>query len=485
MAGASLWACAPSSNIPPGQKGSAGPPSSQPGGVAAIDPSGLEVLLDPVFAKGMADEHIPGAVFILVRDGRVVFQKGYGVADVASQRPFRPDTIFPIASITKVFTSTAVMQLADRGQLDLQADVNRYLKSVRVPDTYPQPITAENLLEHTGGLDEIPGRLVRPPDQQMPLDKFLASRLVRIRAPGELTSYSSYGMALAGLLVQDVSGLPFEEYLTRNIWQPLGMRRSFITVPAALRGEMATPYEIEEDGKAVPIPYEVYHTPPASSIVSTAENMTHFMIAHLQKGQYEGSRILSEKAAELMHQQHATVHPRLPGMAYGFQVSDTNGLRILEHGGDIGGFSSLMVLLPDEGVGFFIADHREGANLRNTVREQILDRYFPDTRPAQKAVPRAEDAESLRRFAGTYRATTFCHSCPDGGPFVQDFEVTANSDGTLTLWDQSWVQAAPLYFVSPDGRRRIGFKEDASGKIVAVSAGSWRVLERLREKGKE
>jgi CubicO group peptidase (beta-lactamase class C family) len=119
----------------------------------AVNPDGVAKLIDPVFASGMKKENnIPGAVFVLVKDAKVIFAKGYGVADVNSGRRIDPETtIFPIASVTKMFTATGVMQLADSGRLDLHADVNRYLTSLRVPDTYPQPITTAHLLTHTSG----------------------------------------------------------------------------------------------------------------------------------------------------------------------------------------------------------------------------------------------------------------------------------------------------------------------------------------------
>lgn len=445
-----------------------------------IDPTELAALVDPVFAAGMKEERIPGAAFVLVQNGRVVLSKGFGLADVASGRPVRPDsTIFPFASISKVFTATAVMQLAEQGRIDLDTDVNRYLKSVRVPPTYPRPVTIAHLLTHTSGLDELPGRRVRDAAELVPLGRFLAGRLIRVHAPGEVTSYSSYGMALAGLLVEDVSGQPFEEYLRLHIWKPLGMSRTFITVPGTLGADLATAYEMEGD-ELVPVPYELYQTPPTSSIVGTAEDMARFMIAHLEHGRYGGARILSDGTATEMHRQHATMHPLVPGWALGFQVDDSNGRRIIEHGGDIGGFSALMTLLPDEDVGIFVAHHLESRNLRFDVRQAILDRYFPDRRPRKAPAPQPKTAGRLTRFAGTYRANIFCHSCSDGGPNVQDFEVKANDDGTISLWDTRWVEVSPLYFVGLDGRRRIGFSEDGSGRIVAVTAGAWRVLERVR-----
>ena len=449
------------------------------GARAPIDSTELAALVDSVFAAGMTRERVPGAAFVFVQDGRVVLAKGFGKADVASGRLVRPDrTIFPIASISKVFTATAVMQLVDRGRIDLNADVNQYLTSARVPPTYPQSVTAAHLLTHTAGFDELPGRRVRTAAELVPLGRFLRDRLVRVHAPGEVTSYSSYGMALAGLLVEDVSGEPFEEYLKRHIWKPLGMSRTFITVPSALRLDLATAYELEGEA-LVPVPYEVYQTPPTSSIVSTAEDMGRFMIAHLQDGRYGDARILSVNAATRMHRQHATMHPLVPGWTLGFQADDGNGRRIIEHGGDIGGFSALMTLLPDEGVGIFVVHHLEGRNLRFDVRRAILDRYFPDRRPLRVPTPQPGTAERLHRFAGTYRANIFCHSCPDGGPNVQDFEVKTNDDGTITVWDARWVEVSPLYFVRADGRARLGFAEDKSGRIVALTAGSWRVLERV------
>ncbi|HET6837934.1 MAG TPA: serine hydrolase domain-containing protein [Gemmatimonadales bacterium] len=430
-------------------------------------------------AEGMARESIPGAAFILVRDDRVVLAKGYGQADVASGRAWSPDTtIFPIASITKVFTATAVMQLVDRGKIALNADVNGYLTSTRVPATYPQPVTAAHLLSHTAGLDELPGRRARSAADVVTRGAFRPGKLVRVHPPGELTSYSSYGAALAGLLVQDVSGVAFEDYLRHHIWQPLGMTRTSITPPGRSAGRLATAYEWD-DGRLTAIPYEIYHTPPTASILSTLPDMARFMVTHLETGPAGANRILSDSAAELMHRQYVTMHSRVPGWTLGFQVDDINGRRLIEHGGDIGGFSSLMTLLPDEHVGFFVVHHLEGSNLRFDLRQLILDRYFPDSRPRQAPIAQPDAARRLRRFAGTYRASIFCHSCRDGGPNVQDFRVTANDDGTITAWDQRWVEVSPLYFVSADGSRRIGFAEDKNGRVVALTAGSWRVLERV------
>lgn len=445
--------------------------------VHAAGLDGIEAVVDAAMAAGMKEEQIPGAAIIVVRDGAVVFAKGYGKADLESGRPFSPDgTIFPIASVSKLFTATALMQLVDSGAVELAADANRYLESAKVPPTYPEPITVTQLLSHTSGLDELPGRRVRSASELMPLGKFLSQRLVRVHAPGEMTSYSSYGMSLAGLMVEEVSNTPFEVYLREHIWKPLEMNDTSITLPAD-KTRLATAYELDGD-KPVPVPYEIYQTPPAASILSTAADMSRFMIAHLDDGRFRDRRILSKRGAERMQRRAATVHPKLPGWTLGFQEADLNGERILEHGGDIGGFSTLLTLLPERGIGFFIVHHLESNNLRFDVRQAILDRYFPDTRGLKSPVPDPARAEGLKRFAGTYRANIFCHSCSSEQP-VQDFKVEANDDGTISVWGDRWVEVSPRYFVGVDGKGRIGFAEDESGRITAMSAGSWKVVERI------
>ena len=423
---------------------------------ATIDRAELEKLLDDVIPTEMKARNIPGAAFILVENGRVVLIKGYGGVDPAT-------TVFPIASISKVFTATAVVQLADRGKLDLGADVNRYLKRIESP-----PVTAAQLLTHQGGFDELRGRLIREGQKQQPLHEFLKTRLVRVHAPGEQTSYSSFGAALAGLLVEEVSGLPYDRYLARHIFKPLGMTSSGVGVATK---NAATGYEADEKGKIYAVPWERYHTPPASSVYGTASDMGRFMIAMLSGGK----GILSERATKSMLTQQATMHRGVPGYGYGWQMSDTNGQRIAEHGGDIGGFSSLMTLLPDRRIGFFIVSHREGIELRDPVRSAILDRWFPAT---PRKVVKTTSPSTAKDVAGTYRMNIWCHSCPADSS--RDFEVKANDDDSLTISGRTWIEVEPLLYYRADGKGVLGFHRNAKGEVDVMTGGSWMVWERVR-----
>ncbi|HET7600413.1 MAG TPA: serine hydrolase domain-containing protein [Gemmatimonadales bacterium] len=463
--------------------GGAAPSCQRPG----IDPRELAVLVDSVMRAGMAEERIPGAAVVVLDHGRVVLDRGYGVADVATGRAVDPHTTrWPFASITKVVTATALMQLVERGRVRLDADVNRYLKVARVPPHAGPAVTPWHLLTHTDALDELPGRQVESRAARVPLAEFLRTRLVPAGRPGEITRYGTYGIALAGVLIEDVSGVPYAEYVRRELFAPLGMQRTTIDLPLDDSGSVATAYERTTDGVR-PTQYEWYQTTPTSSLVSTVDDMARFMALHLGAaprhggggggggGIEGGGPVLHDSTIRAMARQQATVHPAIPGWGLGWQLDDANGRRVLEHGGDIGGFASLMTLLPDERLGMVVVHHLEGSNLRFALRRAILERFFPDRRPPLHPHPATGDPA---RFAGTYLANNYCRSCPDGAENAQRFEVTAAADGWLELWDERWGEVGPLLFATQDGRRRIGFMRDSLGTVTAVSAGSWRVLER-------
>ena len=444
---------------------------------AQRDLADLDRLVDSVMRSGMAAEKIPGAAVVVLHRGRIVLERGYGLADIASNRRVNPrTTLWPFASITKVFTATAVIQLAARGQVDLAAEANRYLRGVHVPDKSWPPVTVANLLTHTDALDELAGRQAPSRDKLLPLDEFLRNRLVRIGPPGIVTRYGTYGVAVAGVLIQDVSGLRYDRYLERSLFAPLGMRHSSIGPPLGAEDSVASPYAIN-NGRLERIAPEWYNTTSTSSLVSTVDDMARFMALHLETPlSGNADAVLPRRWIREMARQQATVHPAIPGWGYGWQLSDANGQRIIEHGGDIGGFASLLTLLPDERFGLLVVSHLEGSSLRFKLKQAILDRYFPDKRAPRPGTSRPK--RELLAYAGMYLANNYCRSCADGQRNAQQFEIVANDDGSLGLWDDKWREIAPLLFSSEDGKRRIGFMRDSSGRVTAVSAGSWRVIER-------
>ena len=434
----------------------------------------LSAFVDSVITAEMAREKIPGAAFVYVQNGQIGFSRGYGLANVERRsRVVADSTIWRIGSISKVFTATAVVQLFDREQVALDAPVDRYVHRVKIPANYPEPVTVRDLLDHTAGFDEIrPGTQASTRDSVLPLDKFLEGRLVRIRPPGRTTAYSTYGITLAGDLVEEVSGVPYETFLARNIWKPLRMKGTCITVPESWAKDVAVGYEIESDSLAAQ-PWEWYHTTPASSINATATDMAQFMLAHLGDGASRSGRILTGNAAREMHRQQATMDPRLPGFALGFYEDYVGSLRVLEHGGNMAGFSAMMVLIPEANAGFFVVNHFEGSRLRDNLKYALLERFFPRARE-RKPVPPLPPASKVnaKRFVGRYAPLPSCWSCEPARVWSL-MEVKANDDGTLSLVGGRWIAADSLCFVRENGSGYIAFRTDSTGSVAQLFAGSY------------
>src|SRR3990172_1351525 len=207
----------------------------------------LEAFFDGVVAAQMRSHSIASATVSVVKDGELFFAKGYGYADREARRPVDPErTLFRPGSISKLFTWTSVMQLVEQGKIDLDANVNQHLSDFQIPDTFPEPITMKHLMTHTPGFEDgaLGYLLIKSASDLVPLSASLAAHVPRrVRPAGAYSSYSNYGTALAGLIVANVSGMPFEEYVEKNIFEPLDMSRSTFRepLPERLAPHRATP----------------------------------------------------------------------------------------------------------------------------------------------------------------------------------------------------------------------------------------------------
>lgn len=450
------------------------------------DSKELEAFLDPIFAEQMEKSHIPGAVISIVKDGKIIFTKGYGVADIEKKTPVVPNqTIFRIGSITKVFTALAAMQQADRRKIKLTDDVNKYLTGAKVPNTFPQPITFHDLLTHSSGLDEIsPGRHTKDENKVIPLGEFLKTRIVRRAPPGEIISYSTYNSVVAALAVEQITKTPFKVYLQKNIFEPLKMNRTSIhSVKSEHKQDLASGYEYDKD-KYQKLQYGWSHTYPAGSMNATATDMARFMIANLQLGTIDGKRILSEKAAREMQATQFRNHPKIPGWAYGFYELEKNDLRLIEHGGSNGdGYSAMIMLAPEKNLGIFVACNTENGAGSLPVKDKFLDRYFPSQKKAEVPQTKNPAPDELQKFAGKYRSIIYCHSCPPNTSYVTEpFEVKVTDDGMISVFGVPWKQVEPMLFVRPNGRFAgrsfLGFKKNSKGEIAYMFQDSLWVFEK-------
>ncbi len=349
----------------------------------------VQEFLDKTLARQLEDGGIPGATVSVVKDGEVLFAESYGQADVEEDEPAVADeTLFRIASVTKLFTATAAMQLAEEGKIDLDEDVNAYLGDGEIPNTYPgRPVTMRHLLTHTAGFEEhFTGSGARDAGDVEHLGEYLSEQMpARVRPPGEVTSYSNYGMSLAGHIVEEVSGVPYERYVEQNVLAPLGMESTTAAQPPApgLWDRQATGYDVE-GGEPVARPFEYFDDAPAGTVSATATDMAAFMIAHLQNGRYKDSRILEEATAKGMHEGQFSNDPRLDGMAFGFEEHTVNGERVIRHGGNLNQFHAMLALLPERGVGIFVAYNSYGTGgdfAEYELVEGFLDRFYPEAPP--------------------------------------------------------------------------------------------------------
>ncbi len=434
----------------------------------------LEAFLDGMMPSQLQREDIAGAVIAVVKDGKVIFAKGYGLSDVEKRTPVTADaTLFRPGSISKLFTWTSVMQLAEQGKLDLDKDVNEYL-DFKIPPAYGKPITLKNIMTHTAGFEEV-GRDLFVADAQhlYPLDRFLKNHVPdRIFPPGVIPAYSNYATALAGYIVQRVSGKPFEQYVQDNIYTPLDMQRTTFVqpLPANLQPMMSNGYK-KASGKAQP--FEFVEAFPAGSVSTTARDMCNFMIAHLQNGQFEGKQILKPETAKLMHSRLFGTDDRLDAMAHGFYEESRNGERIIGHGGDTENFHSDLHLILDKDVGFFVSFNSAGkgeVSSRTILFEAFLDRYFPFPPPPGTKVENA--AADAQQVAGSYKSSRRFESSflsittPLGEP-----KVVADADGTITVDPikgangqlKKFEEISPFLYREVHGQDHIGFKKDADG----------------------
>lgn len=409
---------------------------------AALDRADLEAWLDGFLPYAMERGDIAGAVVAVVKDGEVLLKKGYGYADVAAKRPMDPDvTLMRIGSVSKLFTWTAVMQLVEQGKIDLDQDINEYL-DFRVPAAFDRPVTMRQLMAHRGGFEEgLKSVLMTDPKLFISTEQYLKEYpRPRIFSPGEVPAYSNYGTALAGYIVQRLSGEPFDAYVERHIFAPLRMTRSTLSqpLPAQFAGEVSNGYM---KGSEAALPFELVVTAPAGSVSATAADMAKFMLAYLQQGRLGEDQLLR---AETVRQMQGGENPfDVPAgfdrMSYGFFDGSRNGRRVVGHGGDTIVFHSDLNLLLDEGVGIFFSANSRGAEdsvygIRAQLFDGFLDRYFPPRASAAPAPSLETAGKDAQPIAGRYESSRRIEN-----GFLSFFYLLSqtviggNPDGTITL----------------------------------------------------
>jgi len=423
----------------------------------------VDAWLDGFMPYALQQGDIAGAVVTVVRDGQVLTERGFGYADIAAHVPVDPEaTLFRAGSISKLFTWISVMQLVEQGKIDLDADVNRYL-DFRIKPFHDQPVTMRQLMTHTAGFeDAFKGGITEGENPPRPLGEVVRElQPARVFAPGSTPAYSNFGAALAGYIVERVSGTRFEDYVDQHVFLPLGMSHSTFhqPVPATLRASVARGYTTAHQA---PGAFELISVPPAGSLSITGADAARFMIAILNGGQ----GLLQPASVALMQKPATEFAPGLNRMGLGFYQQRVDDIVAVGHAGDLVRFHSSLWLLPGHDVGVFISMNSAGSGeatsqLRRSLFEQFVDRYYPPANPTPPVeLPTAR--AHARLLVGNYFTSrgTFTNFV-DFGNLVGQTHVGLDDAGRPLVPDlfggpsRSWIEVAPFLWQEVDGHGRL------------------------------
>lgn len=464
-----------------------------------LDKARLDAWLDGLVEASMLAEHLPGVIVSVVEADQLVSSRGWGFADLEQRELANPaQSLFRVGSISKVVTATALMQLAERGAVDLTQSVGRYLDPLPYPDG--EAVTLTHLLTHQPGFED--GYLGHFYAIDAASDHALLPYLsqyppTRVRLAGELSSYSNYGYAVLGAVIASVSGEAFETYMD-TLLDSFGMRSSSFRERAGIDRQDAMPAELAaalaEGYRWAGWQHKRNETfwmhrgmAPAGSLSSTAEDMARFMRLHLNHGQLDGRVLLQRETLATMHSVLTRHHEAVGGNAHGFWARELSGLKTIEHAGAVLNFHSNMVLIPEAGVGIFVSTN--GAAGRQFVQDlpRLLVEQFLASRNPPPLAAAADLAERAEKYAGVYRTTRRNYSKFEaaGGLLGGDTEVVFNADqGGLLVRGQSEPQLfrerSPGVFVSARDGTTLAFSSIADGPAQrAWPAYGHVVLERV------
>lgn len=324
-------------------------------GSTEITEENLQEFLKDYFPEKMEQYHVPGVAVTVVKGEKELCAVSFGMENVETMKPVTCDeTIFPAASVSKLFTATAIMQLYEGGKLDLDQDIQAYLPGITIRNAFEKPITCRELLTHSSGLDEqseLAGSTLdrtKIESQEYYFSKHIPTA---IHEPGTVSNYSNMGYNLLGYIVEKVSGQTYEAYVEDHIMKPLAMQNASIRVSSK---EYATGY-LFEDGDFMEQPLAYQYTSGSSGVLATAKDMERFLSMNLQGGTCQNTEILKPETTQMMHDKQFANAEVFDGMGFGWVRTHFGKVSVLKHEGALPGYATTMMLLPKENIGIYVA----------------------------------------------------------------------------------------------------------------------------------
>jgi len=451
--------------------------------------------LDQFINSSMKDWKVPGASVAIVRDGSVVYMKGFGVRDIRTNQPVTTDTLFDIGSCTKAFTSAAVAILVDEGRMQWDGKVNAYIPFFHLHDPLAdENVTMRDILSHRTGL---PGAdllwFINPQASREELVRKLASIQPNTGFRAKF-QYQNLMYVAAGYAVGQVTKSTWDEFIQSRLFAPLGMNESDTSATEAQKSpDYATPHDENPDGSVKGIPWHNIDTVgPAGSVNSSARDMAKWITFQLGDGTYQGKRLISAENMREMQipQMVIPLNSEIPKIFFpdstelsyglGWFVQQYRGHELILHAGDIDGFSTMVVLIPEIRTGYFVVINM-GSSYRQVLSYQIADQllHLPDAAWSQRFKKMETDlrAEEKAGEAWQSKRTPGTHPSRDLSAYAGQYQNATYGDAAIGL--QNGKLTLHFYTIDSDlehfqydtfiakfsGKTRLTFDLDADGNV--------------------
>jgi CubicO group peptidase (beta-lactamase class C family)/D-alanyl-D-alanine dipeptidase len=365
--------------------------------------------LESIIEREVKDKELPALSVALVDDQKVVWARGFGLADPKAKKPATAETVYRVGSVSKLFTDIALMRLVEKGELDLDAPVTKYLPDFKPKTKFDKPITLRMLLSHRAGVvRESPvGNYFDPTSPSLEAMVRSMNDTENVYEPGARIKYSNAGIATAGYVLEKIHKQPFATFLGKSLLTPMGMTQSSFEPTDAVKKNLAKAEMWTYPGRTFEAPTWELGMPPAGSMYSTAPDLGRFLTILFNRGQAEGERILKPETLEKMYEPQFAKPGEKTGFGIGFYLTELDGKRVIGHGGAVYGFATELAALPGEKLGVVVIASKDGANaVTHRIGESALRLML--AAKEGKPLPQLDetkplDAEEARKLAGRYK----------------------------------------------------------------------------------
>lgn len=439
----------------------------------------------PFIEEQMALHRIPGVAVAIVTPDSIELLEGFGFADIGNEIEVSADTVFRVGSNSKPVTASAIMALTTNYDIDLDTDLRPYFSDLPIRPRLERPITLHHLLSHTAGFNEALFGQHQTSDDWIRLKPYLEKHLPpRFIDPGEIISYVDFHTALAGYVIEQVTGQSFQEYTETTMFAPLEMASSTFRqtdLPQEIATRRSLSYRDMGD-HFVPYSFDAVETTPAAGLYTTARDMSNFLQWLLQGVRGGKQTLVPDNAIREQLSIQARNHPALEGRAYGFAERHFNGWRVLYKDGQATGFNARMVVVPDAGIAFFIVHNANiilpggkfssARNLARDFTDVFLARHLTERGPLVEIdYVEVEPTHPLSAYYGHFRTTVAArHSWEKLTSAFDTVDVTVE-DEKLLIFGRPVIAVGENLFADVEHGRLRAFRME-NGKASHLFFGS-------------